>query len=215
MHDAPETFGIYEETNADLQKVALDSLEDLRGGNPDWYEAALTTLLVSSCIGKPEEHERYVQEDSPMADCKANYIDTVLQPGMCETKPNCYWSNENGEAYNGRARYYTDEAAASNKNEVTDYTISVAKYMGTAIACAVLNFVFTLLYFIFRCVCRLRCCGAAPRKTAYHSCEILAPIFFFSVFAIGMATTGYQANHGNGKVGTAIEMTFDTVEHGK
>ena len=95
-----------------------------------------------------------------------------------------------------------------------DYGSSVAKYMALAIICAVLNFLGTLFYFCGRCICRLRCCGAKPRETPYHALEIALPMFFFSVFAIGMVATGGQANHGNGKVTSAIGRTFDTIDHG-
>lgn len=212
--DVPATFGVFEETE-DPQMVALDELNKLRGGNPEWYEEVITSMLVQSCEGTPENREdRYLPEEDEKADCDKSYSDSAPEAGYCEAKPNCYWAGEDDESGSGRATLYTQDQIDSNKKEMEDYAISVGKYMGAAIACAVLNFLGTLLYFCGRCICRCRCMGAKPRETPYHTCEILLPIFFFSFFAVGMVATGYQANHGNGKVTVAIDRTFDTVTHG-
>ena len=81
-----------------------------------------------------------------------------------------------------------------------------AIFLVAPVACAVLNFVFTLIYFIARCICRCRCCGAKPRPTPYSSCEITLPIFFFTVFAFAIVVTGYGANRGEFLLAHVVEL---------
>ncbi|GMI09481.1 hypothetical protein TrLO_g1275 [Triparma laevis f. longispina] len=207
--DEPDSFGVYE-ANEDLDMTALDSLKDFRGEGGPWYEEVLDSMMIANCNENTDKHERYVDCEEESADQEEQAGD-FDGGGLCEVNPNCYWDKIDG---GDRQRMYTDEEADAAKKKVEEYAVSVGKYLGAPIACAVLNFVFTLFYFLGRCICRIRCCGAKPRETPYHSCEILLPILFFSVFAFAMVGTGYQANQGNEKVTIAFERIFETVDRG-
>lgn len=204
----PEGFAEYT-VNEDLDMVALDTLKEYRGEAGPWYEEILDAMMIQKCENDAVNAERYVDCEEDNADEKeAGDFDGS---GFCEIKPNCYWGDITNSA---RERLYTDEEAAKSKKTVEEYATSVGKYLAAPIAAAVLNFVFTLFYFLGRCICRIRCCGAKPRDTPYHSCEILLPILFFSAFAFAMVGTGYQANQGNDKVTVAVDRIFETVERG-
>mmetsp|Transcript_10114 Transcript_10114/g.20490 ORF Transcript_10114/g.20490 Transcript_10114/m.20490 type:complete len:873 (+) Transcript_10114:53-2671(+) len=208
----PPGFGVYEET-PDMAMTALNSLKDFRGEGGPWYEKILNAFMIVMCEDKAPEasSDRYVECTEPNADTHKQAAD-FDGGALCEVKPNCYWDKiANGE---DRARVYTDEDVAQAEKDVEEYAISVGKYLGGPIALAVLNFIGTGIYFIFRCICRLRCCGARPREKPYQSFEILLPIFFYTVFAFAMIGTGSQANNGNNKVTVALDRIFDTVNRG-
>ena len=141
------------------EKIALDSLKEFRGADVSWFKEVFDAMMIVNCENDKDNEERYINEDEEKADCDGIApSDSAPQSGMCEVKPNCYWSK--AESGQPRGTEYSEDEAIEAKKLVEEYAISVGKYLAGPIVAGVLNFVFTIFYCCFRCICRLKCCGA-------------------------------------------------------
>ena len=215
-------MGQYAERD-DIVTTALDTLKDIRGGNPQWYIDALDSLFLVRCEDNIVNQERYVMNDHASAKCEKQSLDfnppdlrrvlaAAENASYCETAKNCYWDEVTPDS--DRARLYTsaDITAAELNNE--EYAKSVVKYIAVCIVLGVLNFVFTLFYFFARCVFRCSCAGAKVSKQDSRTCKILTPIVFFTIFSLGICISGATANQGNTKVTSALDNVFSTINKG-
>ncbi|DAZ93469.1 TPA: hypothetical protein N0F65_006528 [Lagenidium giganteum] len=195
-----------------------NTIKKFRGGNQAMYEHVISAVKIKMCDADAATNEvRFVPSTDAYAytnqsgkcvqvlvtDITPQTVSDAYNNGMCEVKPNCYWTPiKPGDT--DRVPAYKSADVKNADTAMQDWGTGFVTLVAPGIVLAVLSLLTMILYPCCACCCR--CCHS--RKDGYSGSQKFLPVFFFLVFSAAVFACAGVANTQRDTLTSAIGAIF-------